>query len=44
MIGKWIDRAALTALGAAGFYLFFLNAGSAIPLASPTIIAVVALV
>ena len=27
MIGKWIDRAALTALGAAGFYLFFLNAG-----------------
>ena len=27
MIGKMIDGAALTALGAAGFYLFFLNAG-----------------
>lgn len=27
MIGNMIDRAALTALGAAGFYLFFLNAG-----------------
>ena len=27
MIGKTIDRAVLTALGAAGLYLFFLNAG-----------------
>lgn len=31
MIGKTIDRAALTALGAAGLYLFFLNAGLGIP-------------
>ena len=31
MIGKTIDRAALTALGAAGLYLFFLNAGLEIP-------------
>lgn len=30
-MGRSIDRAALTAIGAAGFYLFFLNAGASIP-------------
>ncbi len=32
MAGRWIDRITLTALGAAGLYLFFLNAGLSIPL------------
>lgn len=32
MIGRWIDRAALMALGATALYLFFLNAGAGIPL------------
>ena len=34
MIGRGIDRVALAALGAAGLYLFFLNAGFGIPLSA----------
>lgn len=39
MIGRWIDRIALTALGAAGFYLFYLNAGFGVPLSVATAFA-----
>ena len=31
MIGRLLDRVTLTGIGAAGFYLFFLNAGAPIP-------------
>ena len=43
MIGRWIDRAALTILGVTGLYLFFLNAGFSIPLSAVLAFACAAL-